>query len=138
VEKGPKTARSRRRVDLDAETVAGLRRWKVAQLEERLRAGSAWAGGDWVAADELGRPLSPDWLSDRFTALATGAGLPPLHLRQLRHSHATALLAAGVSAKIVQERLGHASIAVTMDTYSSVLPTMQRDAVERLAVLIRG
>ncbi|MDH3262314.1 MAG: tyrosine-type recombinase/integrase [Acidimicrobiia bacterium] len=59
-------------------------------------------------------------------------------MRQLRHSHATALLRAGVHPKIVQERLGHASIGVTLDIYSSVLPTMQREAVERLVALIES
>jgi integrase len=61
--------------------------------------------------------------------------LPPLPFHGLRHSHATALLRAGVPAKVVQERLGHSSISVTMDVYTAVLPGMQREAVERLAAL---
>ena len=64
----------------------------------------------------------------------SGTNLRPIAMRQLRHSHATALLAAGEHPKIVQERLGHSSISITLDTYSAVLPNMQRDAVERLAL----
>ncbi|MGI8516939.1 MAG: tyrosine-type recombinase/integrase [Acidimicrobiia bacterium] len=59
-------------------------------------------------------------------------------MRQLRHSHATALLAAGEHPKIEQERLGHSSISITLDTYSAVLPNMQREAVERLAQMMEG
>ena len=61
------------------------------------------------------------------------AGLARITIRQLRHSHATALLRSGAHPKIVQERLGHSSIRVTLDVYSAVLPNMQREAVERLA-----
>jgi integrase len=86
-----------------------------------------------VVADELGTPLRPDHLGKRFQAVAAAADLPSITIRQLRHSHATALLAAGVAPKVVQERLGHSSIKTTMDIYSAVLPGMQRDAVERLA-----
>jgi integrase len=131
--KPPKTAKSRRTVDLDARTSAGLREWRRVQIEERLRAGSAWTPGEWVVADELGTPLRPDHLGKRFQAVAAAADLPSITIRQLRHSHATALLAAGVAPKVVQERLGHSSIKTTMDIYSAVLPGMQRDAVERLA-----
>ncbi len=136
VVKGPKTASSRRVVDLDKGTIAALRRLKVAQAEERLRAGTAWEPGDWCFADQLGRPWRPDAITRSFIKAATAAGLPRTDIKGLRHAHATALLRAGVHPKVVQERLGHASIAVTMDTYSSVLPGMQREAVERLASLM--
>ena len=71
--------------------------------------------------------------SESDSSLSGAAGLRTITIRQLRHSHATALLAAGESPKVVQERLGHSSISVTLDVYSAVLPNMQRDAVERLA-----
>lgn len=138
VVKGPKTARSRRSVDLDAGTVAALKEWRRAQLEERLRAGSAWEAGEWVAADEIGAPLNPDWVTRRFHVLADAAGLRRITVKQLRHSHATALLAAGESPKVVQERLGHSSIQVTLDIYTAVLPNMQRDAIERLAQMMES
>jgi integrase len=131
--KPPKTAKSRRTVELDGRTLSMLREWRRTQLEERLRAGDAWKSGNWVVADELGAYLRPDRLGKRFVALSRTAGLRTITIRQLRHSHATALLAAGESPKVVQERLGHSSISVTLDVYSAVLPNMQREAVERLA-----
>ncbi|HVR80246.1 MAG TPA: site-specific integrase [Acidimicrobiia bacterium] len=138
VVKGPKTASSRRVVDLDSETVAVMRRWKVAQVEERLRAGSAWEPGEWCFTDELGAPYRPDTLTRMFIKASTAAGLPRTDIKGLRHAHATALLRAGAHPKVVQERLGHSSISVTMDPYSSVLPGMQREAVERLARLFEA
>ena len=134
--KSPKTAGSRRTVDLDEGTVTGLRDWRKVQLEERLIAGPAWGSGDWLVTDEIGGCLRPDYVGDLFRRIADRAGLPALTIRELRHSHATALLAAGVPPKVVQERLGHSSIAITMNVYSAVLPGMQRDAVEKLAAII--
>ena len=136
--KAPKSAASRRAVDLDTETVAVLKRWKVAQLEERLRAGTAWEPGEWVFTDEIGAPWRPDALTRAFQKAAKAGGLPPTDIKGLRHAHATALLRAGVHPKVVQERLGHSSITITMDTYSSVLPGMQREAVELLASMMES
>ena len=136
--KPPKTAKSRRTVELDRRTVSVLREWRRTQLEERLRAGEAWNPRDWVVADELGACLRPDRLGKRFVVLSRAAGLRTITIRQLRHSHATALLSAGESPKVVQERLGHSSISVTLDVYSAVLPNMQREAVERLAEMFDG
>lgn len=134
--KAPKTAKSRRTVELDARTVVELKEWRRRQLEERLRAGEAWEAGEWVFTDQLGKPVNPDWVGKRFRKLLAATDLPSLTMRQLRHTHATALLRAGVHPKVVQERLGHSSIGVTLDIYSSVLPTMQREAVERLVAVI--
>jgi integrase len=74
--KGPKSAASRRTIDLDAETVAVLRRWKVAQLEERLRAGTAWEPVEWCFTDEIGAPLRPDGLTLKFVRRVKALGLP--------------------------------------------------------------
>jgi integrase len=79
-----------------------------------------------------------EWVGKRFRKLIADSNLPTITMRELRHSHATALLKAGVHPKVVQEQLGHASIKVTMDIYSSLLPTMQREAVERLAKIMKG
>jgi integrase len=138
VVKGPKSAASRRTVDLDSETVIVLRRWKIAQLEERLRAGAAWQPEEWVFTDQIGAPWRPDRLTRAFVHRACALGLPATDVKGLRHAHATALLRAGVHPKVVQERLGHSSISVTMDIYSSVLPGMQREAVEKLASLMNS
>jgi integrase len=68
--------------------------------------------------------------------LARGAGLPPIRLHDVRHSYATAALAAGVPAKVVSERLGHATIAITLDVYSHVIPGMDAAAANAVASLI--
>ena len=73
-------------------TVSALREWRRIQLEERLRAGEAWKSGELVVADEFGAYLRPAWLGKRFVALSEAAGLRTITIRQLRHSHATALL----------------------------------------------
>jgi integrase len=83
-----------------------------------------------------GRPLHPERFSRWFERLAREAGLPKIRLHDVRHSYATAALAAGVPAKVVSERLGHANIAITMDTYSHVLPGMDQHAASVVARLI--
>jgi len=83
-----------------------------------------------------GRPLHPHVLSQTFTRLIARAGLPRIRLHDLRHTHATLLLKAGVPLKVVSERLGHSSPAFTMAVYQHVLPGMQRDAAELFVGLI--
>ena len=86
-----------------------------------------------VCAREDGEPKQPTSLTHEFTYLVGRVkGLPKVRFHDLRHSHATQLLAAGVHPKIVQERLGHSTITVTMDLYSHVSETMQSDATARL------
>src|SRR6266704_32679 len=83
-----------------------------------------------------GDPLAPDRLTRHFRALAAAAGLPPIRLHDLRHGAATIALAAGVELKVVQDMMGHASIVLTADTYTSVLPEVARTAAEQVASLI--
>lgn len=134
----PKTAKGRRTVALDATTVAALRRHRTHQLEERLALGELWQETGLVFTHEHGGAVNPRLFSSWFTQRARAAGLPPIRLHDLRHSYATAALAAGVPTKIVSERLGHVSIAITLDTYSHVLPNMQEEAAEQIARLILG
>ena len=75
-----------------------------------------------IATRRLGAPWRPDGLTFRFTKTVRALGLPTTDIKGFRHAHATALLKAGVHPKVVQERLGHASIKITMDIYSSGLP----------------
>jgi integrase len=83
-----------------------------------------------------GSPIHPDLITDWFRRLARAAGLPPIRLHDVRHSYATAALAAGVPAKVVSERLGPATIAITMDVYSHVIPGMDAQAANAVASLI--
>ncbi len=87
---------------------------------------------------EDGAGLHPEWITVRFRALTKQADLPVIRLHDLRHSHATAGLEAGVPLKVMQERLGHASIAITADTYSHVRPELHQEAANRVADLILG
>lgn len=132
ITKEPKTRASRRAIAMDLKTSQVLQRWRDTQSQEREAAGSAWLPGDWVFTNRLGQPHHPSWVSRRFSQLVKELDLTPIAMRQLRHSHATALLRQGVHPKVVQERLGHSSIRVTVDTYSSVVPSMQEEAVDRL------
>jgi integrase len=102
-----------------------------------MHAGSAWENNDLVFCDEAGGPLHPNAVSAAFKSILQSNGLPPIRLHDLRHGCATMALQQGVPAKIVSERLGHSSVAFTLDTYSHVLPEMQVEAAERVAQLLR-
>ncbi len=136
IESGPKTARSRRTVNLDAGTVAALRAHRARQLEVRMLVGAGWVETDAVFADPVGVPVRPDYVSKRFRRAALGAGVPVIRLHDLRHTHATHLLAAGVNARIVSERIGHSSVGFTLDVYGHVLPGQQADAAAAAAALV--
>lgn len=133
----PKSARSRRQVMLTRVGVAALRQHRVRQAEERLRAGPAWDDLDLVFANEVGRPLSRANLVGRsFLPLLRRAGLPRIRFHDLRHTAATLLLSRGVHPRISADMLGHATVAVTLDTYSHVTPTMQREAAAALDAVL--
>ncbi len=134
----PKTAKGRRVITLDGSTVAALRRHRQRQLEDRLVMGRGWRDHGLVFTTAIGEPLHPERFSRNFGNRVTRYGLPRLTLHGLRHTWATLALQAGVHAKIVQERLGHASIAITLDIYSHATPAMQSDAAETVAALVLG
>jgi integrase len=124
-------------VALAPSTVAGLRAHRKHQLEERLAWGEAWLDTGYVFTNEDGSPLRPDAVTRAFNAHVTSAGLRPIVLHGLRHSHATLGLAADVSVKVMQERLGHANLATTL-AYTHVLPGMQEEAAATVERLILG
>ncbi|MGZ8636528.1 MAG: tyrosine-type recombinase/integrase [Actinomycetota bacterium] len=115
-----------------------LRAHKRVQARERLAAGPAWQDSGLVFTREDGRALPPDWVYKRFVALVLAAGLPLISFHGLRHSHATALLGAGVDLKVASERLGHSSIRITGDIYQHVERAMDVDAAARTAALVLG
>lgn len=132
-----KTGRSQRSIALSAETVRVLREHRGRQLEARLAAGSDYEDGDLVFADVDGRPLPPYRISDQFRRrLVKRLGIGPLRFHDLRHTAATLMFRAGIHPKVVSERLGHSSIAITLDTYSHVIPSMQRDAADAVDALL--
>jgi integrase len=134
----PKTTHSRRQVALTRAAVAALRRHKVSQLEERLRC-SYWQEPELVFTSEIGTPVeSSNLLCRSFFPLLGRAELPKIRFHDLRHTAATLLLGQNVNVKVVSEMLGHSQIAVTLDLYSHVTPTMQRQAVEALDAVLEG
>ena len=129
----PKTRASRRRVLLTERAVEALRRHRVAQDEERLKVGAEWRDYDLVFTNHLGAPLDPRNVSQRdFHRLLSRAGLPRIRFHGLRHTAATVMLSQGVHPRIVADMLGHASVAMTLDVYSHVIPGMQHEAVVAL------
>lgn len=134
----PKTNAGRRSVALDQATVAALRRHRVRQSEQRLAWGGVWRDTSWVVTSEGGSEANPQTFSKSFVREAEKADLPRIRLHDLRHTWASLALQANISTKIVSQRLGHASIAITLDTYSHVLPGMDRDAADTVAGAIFG
>jgi integrase len=133
----PKTDRSRRSVALDPATVAALREHRKRQLQERLAWGPAYESEhDLVFCGEDGSPIWPRSLSRAFERHARQAGLLAIRLHDLRHTHATLALQAGVHPKVVSERLGHLGVGITLDTYSHAIPAMQEDAAAKVAALL--
>ncbi|MGQ0826745.1 MAG: tyrosine-type recombinase/integrase [Actinomycetota bacterium] len=134
----PKTAKGRRSIALDPATTAALKQHRKQQHEERFAVGSPWQDSGLVFTRDDGSPIHPQRFSNWFGQLGRGAGLPRIRLHDLRHSYATAALSAGIPAKVVSERLGHASVAITLDTYSHVHPALQEEAAHTVARLILG
>lgn len=135
----PKTKKGRRSVALDEGTVATLRSWRARRLEERMAWGQGGlAGDDLVFTREDSEPLHPDRVTKMFDGHVARAGLPRIRLHDLRHTHATLALQAGVHPKVVSERLGHATVSLTLDVYSHAIPALQEDAAAVVAALVSG
>lgn len=132
----PKTDKGRRRISLDAQLVAALRAHHRDQAKERLLVGSAFDDQDLVFCHPGGSPLRPEQVSRWFSSLARRAGVPPVRLHDLRHLHATLALSAGVAPRVLADRLGHSSTAMTTDIYQHVLPDLDRDAAGRVAAIV--
>lgn len=125
-------------VVLPASALPELRRYKEAQDSRRAALGDRWQESGLVFPNDDGTARTCAGLSRGFCRFIRGSGLKPLRFHDLRHTHATLLLEEGVHPKIVQERLGHASIKMTLDTYSHVLPHMQDKAAEILDGALTG
>lgn len=131
----PKTTRSRRSIALAPDTVELLHSVRGRQIEQQLEVAELWQHTGYVFTQLDGSPVIPDQVTQDFARIVRRAELPYLTLHGLRHAHATLALMAGVNPKTISERLGHSSIATTMDIYSHVLPGLQEEAalaVERL------
>ena len=126
-----------RTVAMPALLVEEIRRHRVAQAKELLRCGIGLNADSFVVTWEDGSSMSPSALTYAVTRFMKTRG-SKVRLHGLRHSHASHLLAEGVHPKVVQERLGHASIAITIDTYSHLMPNMQSDAAAKIDAALKA
>ena len=108
------------------------------QKAERLAWGPAWADTAYVFTAEDGQPIGTQTVDGRFRRLTKTAGVPTIRLHDLRHTHASLMLKAGVPVHVVSRRLGHASAALTLSVYSHVLPTQQAEAAAAFSALVDG
>ena len=134
----PKTSRGRRLVALDPFTVSVLKAWSWRQKEERLEWGPAWTDSGLVFTRPDGKLIHPERVSKAFRVAVKKTGLPQIHLHDLRHTHATLALEAGVHPKVVSDRLGHATVAITLDIYSHAIPALSEEAAATVAALVMG
>jgi integrase len=134
----PKTAKGRRTVVLDPGTVAALREHRQRQLAERLLMGAGFTDHGLVFCRPDGGPLHAERFSRTFDEQSARTGLPRIRLHDMRHTWATLALSAGVHPKVVQERLGHAAVGITLDVYSHVAQGLHSDAASCVAGAIFG
>jgi len=132
----PKTAKGRRSLTLAREVLDALRAHRARQAAERLSWGAHYADWGLVITTEDGRRMHPETLSGLFVRQTKRAGLPPIRLHDLWHSVASILLARSVHPKVVSDMLGHATIALTLDTYSHVIPSLQQEAANVVAAAV--
>lgn len=135
--KEPKAGKSRT-VALSSMMLAELKAHRVRQAEEQLRIGVRPDDDSFVVAQSDSRPLKPVSLTHEWTRLLAKTSLPRIRFHDLRHTHATQMLAAGVHPKVASERLGHSTIGITLDLYSHVMPGMQADAAEQVDAALQA
>lgn len=117
----PKTKRSYRTIPITGEIASLLRQHKQEQDQKRTLAGRDYVDNDLVFCNDFGRPVEPRNFVRQFDRVLQKANLPKITFHDMRHSHATMLLVLNEHPKVVQERLGHSSIAITLDTYSHIM-----------------
>ena len=128
-----KTRTSRRCLQLDTTTEHVLEHWRNRQRNDGHRVGTR----DTMFTNSGGEPLHPESISQLFARIVARSGLPHIRFHDLRHTHASLLAAAGISVKVVSERLGHAHPSFTIHTYQHLLPGMSAEAAHRFADLIK-
>jgi integrase len=128
----PKTEAGERTLLIPQPVIDILKSHRMRQHAERLKAGSAWQQHDLVFCTNGGKQYWPQTIRHRFYVLLKQAGLPRMHFHDLRHNAATLLASMGVNPKVVQEILGHSGIEMTMNVYTHTLPSMQKEAAEKM------
>ncbi len=129
--RAPKSAKGRHMVSLSPSAALLLQEHKDKQAAQRAMLGIPLTEGDLLFSTLEGKPLRPNTVTRAWTILATRAGVKVIRLHDARHTHASLMLKQGIHPKVVQERLGHSSIQITLDTYSHVAPGLQEAAAKR-------
>ncbi|NLN69423.1 MAG: site-specific integrase [Chloroflexi bacterium] len=132
----PKSSSGRRVIVLGQSTIEKLRSHKNRQEKERMLKGNEWQENDLIFPSPIGTPLDSSNVVKAYKRSLEKAGLPNIRFHDLRHTAATLMLQEGINPKIVQERLGHADISLTLNTYSHVLPHLQEEAAEKMDELL--
>lgn len=128
-----KSKAGQRTVAIDSWTLEALKSYKAKVAQEKLIAGSSYQDHGLVVCTALGTPVTPRNLLRAFYSAIKKANVPKITFHELRHTHASILLKQGVHVKVVSERLGHANIRITLDTYSHLMPNMQKETAEKFA-----
>jgi len=136
--KEPKTQKSIRTIALMDSTIKALKEHKERQKQKKALLQENYKDENFVCAWDDGRPLDPMYVAKKFPKLIKKYDFSPIRFHDLRHTHATLLLQQGVHPKIVSERLGHSTVNITLDTYSHVLPNIQKEAVKKLNNLFKS
>jgi integrase len=134
----PKSAKSRRTIALTPSTILVLREYYRKKQFDAPLMGKQVADRDLVFGTPEGKPLRPNTITRAWTMLAAKADVKPIRLHDARHTHASLMLKQGIHPKIVQERLGHSSIQITLDTYSHVAPGLQEAAAQSFDALVQN
>jgi len=134
----PKTAHSRRTISLPPSLVELFKVYRIDQELLRIQLSVSLNVDDFVFIRPDGSPMNPSAVTLAFRRIIKKAGLKAIRIHDLRHTHATLMLKAGVNPKVVSERLGHANISITLDIYSHVLPGMQEAAAEKFDKLFEA
>jgi integrase len=135
----PKTKASKRTIPLSAALVAQLDEHRKRQLESRMKAGSNWRNNGFIFCNEIGDPRHVQAVRYTFKAVLKATKLPAtIRLYDTRHSCASALIAAGINSKVVAERLGPASVKVTLDTYTHIGQGLQKEASDEIERALLG
>jgi integrase len=135
--KEPKSGRARK-VALSVTVIEELKAWRTRQAQELLRLGVRPDGETFVVTQADGSPLQPRSLTHEWVRVLAATKLPRIRFHDLRHAHATHMLASGVHPKVASERLGHSKVGITLDLYSHVMPGMQDDAVAKVDAALRA
>lgn len=134
----PKSAASIRRIPLDPGTVQALKEHRKKQAAVRLKAGGKWQDYGLVFCTKNGMPYDHSDVRQVMGGLIKRAKVPYIRFHDIRHTHASLLLKYGIHPKVMAERLGHASVKTTLDTYSHLLPDTQAAAVTAIGEVLKG